>query len=156
MRPVATCRWSMICVYVCQFYVCLLVSSLQPWAVLKRLSQSSCLLGCRLACAQASMCYVEVRIPPQKKEHLGGNCRPNVKYRNIWRGPKLFASWQQRCGIWLPVLQQLVIESVMHGQCDTRPTIISCIDSLVASGRAVRIGYYNSDIIDVNKVFFTF
>ena len=52
------------------------------------------------------------------------------------------------------MLQQLVIESVMHGQCDTRPTIISCIDSLVASGRAVRIGYYNSDIIDVNKVFF--
>jgi len=43
-----------------------------------------------------------------------GAFRSIVKYRDIWREPKLFARWQQLCGLSLSVQQQLVQQCTLN------------------------------------------
>jgi len=40
--------------------------------------------------------------------NFGGISQPTVSTENIWHEPQLFGSWQQRHGLSLTVLQQLV------------------------------------------------
>jgi len=47
--------------------------------------------------------------PPGEMQYFGACTGPLRSIGNIRREPKLFARWQQRCGLSLSLLQQLVV-----------------------------------------------
>jgi len=81
--------------------VCLLDTTV--CAVLKWLDHSRCCFWCGLWLGSWNW------NPPGEWAVLEGFSRPFVKYRKYLASAKVIAKWQQRCGLLLPVLQQLVI-----------------------------------------------
>jgi len=95
--------------------VCLSVCWTQPWAVQKRMSRSK--YGLRWAQLLKEPCNMCGPGSPKGKGQFyffwgGGHLRTTVKYiGNIWREPKLFGRWQQRC-----------LRAAFHCQYFTKPT----------------------------------
>ena len=100
-------RCSVVCVCV-YLSVCVLVTTMSPAKTDEPIEmpvESVDSGGTKKACIMRGL------DPKGKGQFWGYISCPIVKYREYLPEPKLFGRWQQRCGLSLPVLLQLIIDA---------------------------------------------
>jgi len=140
MRPIAAdVAWS-VCLFV---YLCvrLLVTivSRTKWQ-----NETRCRLSYGLAWAQGNI-LSGVPNPPGEGAILRASLYPMWSIRNIRRELKLFARWQQRCGLSLSVLRQLAVMWLLQEETEVYFLGIFCVEALfkvVALGFVLHKGSY--------------
>jgi len=86
------------------------------------------------------MCQVGARIPQGKGQFWEGGI--SLPIANIWRATMLFCKWQQRCGLSLSVLQQLVSCFFAHLKSSLYAVSAKSIRDILAVTRAGFVAYF--------------
>ena len=116
-----------------------------PWEIRKKSHffntlfiyfRSKCRIECELGWAKRTNITWLPGFPPKKRAVLGASPGPLGSMGNIRRGPKLLGRWQQRCGLSLSVLLQIVY--VVH-DVDAVWTTSSTIATATAAAAAAAV-----------------